>query len=380
MKARLFSSVAQARAAAGPHLAGATAVDLFQTWNWFENLERFGLPAEMQPRAVLVEDGGTLGGLCLPLAVCQQNAVALYGPAVVSLSTYYTSLYGPVGAQEAFTVQACREAVRCVRAVGSAADIIDLRPLDLESPFADVICRALRAEGYVVDRYFCFGNWHLPCSDETFAQYQATLPSRVRNTVQRHRKKLEKNGPWSIEVHQDPGPALEEAIAQFNHVYSRSWKVPEPFPEFVTGLCRTAAREGWLRLGVLKIGDVAAASQLWLVHERKALIYKLAYDDALSQFSPGSVLSAEMFQLALDVDRVTDVDYLTGDDGYKRDWMRQRRERFGFVAFRRTSLRAQASLIRHRLGRSLRYWRASREATQEGGWARREQHPPPDLR
>jgi len=38
-------------------------------------------------------------------------------------------------------------------------------------------------------------------------------------------------------------------------------------------------------------------------------------------------------QHALDIDRVHEVDYLTGDDAYKKDWMSARRERWGMVAF-----------------------------------------------
>ena len=36
---------------------------------------------------------------------------------------------------------------------------------------------------------------------------------------------------------------------------------------------------------------------------------------------------------ALDDAAVTEVDHLTGDDRYKRDWMSHRRERWGIVAF-----------------------------------------------
>jgi CelD/BcsL family acetyltransferase involved in cellulose biosynthesis len=63
------------------------------------------------------------------------------------------------------------------------------------------------------------------------------------------------------------------------------------------------------------------------------------------------VLSAALFRHALDVDRVSDIDYLTGDDDYKRDWMTHRRERVGLVAFRKASIAGRLSWVRHRLGR-----------------------------
>jgi hypothetical protein len=41
------------------------------------------------------------------------------------------------------------------------------------------------------------------------------------------------------------------------------------------------------------------------------------------------------------------VDYLSGDDAYKADWMAARRERVGLVAFDRLSLRGVAAAARH---------------------------------
>lgn len=352
LQARIFHTLADARHAAAA-VADDASPDLYQTWAWFANLDQHGRPADMLPAYVVVEDTGGSAHFCLPLATRKDSRAPVFGPTVGALSNYYSSLFGPVGAADLCTVEACRAALCAARGLGWAADVLDLQPVDQDGAFHRAMMDALRAEGYIVDTYFCFGNWHLPCAGLDFAQYFASLPSRVRNTVQRHRKKLDKNGPWSIEIHTEPGPALEHAIEQFIHVYSRSWKVPEPYPVFVPGLCRTAAREGWLRLAVLRVGEVPAAAQLWLVRDGKALIYKLAYDEALSQFSPGSVLSTEMFRRVLDEEHVLDVDYLTGDDGYKRDWMRARRERVGIVAFRRASLRGLASAARHRLGRWL---------------------------
>ena len=368
-RAHVFQGLAAARHASGAAVDDHTSPELFQTWAWFNNLEQFGTPPGFKPACVVVEDDGGRGRWCLPLVVQAQSPAAWFGPAVGALATYYSSLFGPISAAADCSVQGCRAVLKALRGLGWAADVVDLQPLDEEGAFSAAMTEALRAEGYFVDSYFCFGNWHLPCAGLRFEPYYAALPSRVRNTVQRNRKKLDKQGPWSIEVHSEPGPAMEAAIDQFIHVYNRSWKVPEPYPEFVPGLCRTAAREGWLRLGVLLVGEAPAAAQLWLVRDRKALIYKLAYDEAYSQYSPGSVLSCELFRRMLDDEQVVDVDYLTGDDRYKQDWMRERRERHGIVAFRRASVRGLLSAGRHRIGRWLRSMRR----------AHRTPEAPPDI-
>jgi len=351
LQTHLYKTIAEARQCTGPQAQDHASADLHQSWSWFENLERYGLPADVQPACVIVQGADARATVGLPFALQPRSQAALFGPAVSALTTYYSSLFGPVGHEVDCGVDACRAALQALRGLGSAADVVDLQPLDKDSRFFHAMRAALMAEGYVVDSYFAFGNWHLPCEGLGFDTYFAGLPSRVRNTIQRNRKKLDKNGAWSIEVHSQPGPGMDEAISCFVSVYNRSWKVPEPFPDFVPGLCRMASQEGWLRLGVLKIGDVPAAAQLWLVRDRKALIYKLAYDEAFSAFSPGSVLSAELFRAVLDDEQVVDVDYLTGDDKYKQDWMRQRRERHGIVAFRQSSLRGLLSAGKHMLGK-----------------------------
>lgn len=53
---------------------------------------------------------------------------------------------------------------------------------------------------------------------------------------------------------------------------------------------------------------------------KTASIYKLAYQDKFADLSVGSILTARLMQHVIDIDGVTHVDYLTGDDAYKRDW------------------------------------------------------------
>jgi CelD/BcsL family acetyltransferase involved in cellulose biosynthesis len=63
-------------------------------------------------------------------------------------------------------------------------------------------------------------------------------------------------------------------------VYRRSWKEPEPFPDFNAALMRALAPLGMLRLGVLHVGETAAAAQLWVVEKHRATVLKLAHDEA----------------------------------------------------------------------------------------------------
>ena len=104
------------------------------------------------------------------------------------------------------------------------------------------------------------------------------------------------------------------------------------------GLIRLCAAHGWLRLGVAWLGEKPIAAQVWIVANGKADIYKSAYDEAYKAYSPGTLLTAVLMQQALDVDKVTEVDYLIGDDPYKETWVSSRRERWGTVACNSRSL------------------------------------------
>jgi len=104
-------------------------------------------------------------------------------------------------------------------------------------------------------------------------------------------------------------------------IYNNSWKNIEPYPTFIKSFIYSAADNGWLRLGIMYIDDAPAAAQIWFVQNGSAYIYKLAYDDGYAEWSPGTQLSFHMLKYVTSNDCVTTIDYLTGDDTYKSDWM-----------------------------------------------------------
>jgi CelD/BcsL family acetyltransferase involved in cellulose biosynthesis len=96
-------------------------------------------------------------------------------------------------------------------------------------------------------------------------------------------------------------------------------------------------------LGILYVDGAPAASQLWITTAKKALIYKLAYNDSWRDYSVGSILSLEMFRQAIDQDRVEEIDYGVGSEPYKKDWMEDKRRLYGLAAF---NLRTASGLVR----------------------------------
>ena len=147
---------------------------------------------------------------------------------------------------------------------------------------------------------------------------------------------------------------LDAATRDYETIYNSSWRDSEGYPNFIRGLIRTAAEQGWLRMGVFYIDDEPAAAQLWIVHGGFASIYKICYAEKFAKFSVGSILTADMLEHVLDIDRVREVDYLTGDDSYKANWMSHRRERWGIMAFNPKTIRGNLGILRHIGGKSLK--------------------------
>ena len=306
-------------------LASAGRASFFQTLPWYRNFVQTVIAPGERVRIYAVDAAGS------PRAVLLMRS-SRTGGRLSGLSNYYTSLFGPVldpgepdaqGVLEAMASAIARDEIRW--------DTVDLRPLATDAPVFPALVDALRKAGLAVQTYFCFGNWYLKVGARSYAEYFEALPSQLKNTVTRKRKQLDKLKS-RIAVYRDASD-LEEGLRAYEKIYASSWKVPEPYPGFIPGLCRTCAALGWLRLGVVYVDEEPVAAQIWIVAAGIAAIYKLAYDERHAKLSAGSILTAHLMQQAIDLDGVHEVDYLTGDDSYKKDWMSDRRERWGVIAF-----------------------------------------------
>lgn len=322
-------------------------VDLFHTEAWFAHLLAHGFvhPPVHHVLPLPTSLDGASGRLHL-----MQVAP---GAALTSLGNYYTCLYGPGttdGAAHNLVPAQWAAVARALRQLPGSA-VVRLQPLDAFSDWLPSLDAGLRAAGYRTDRYFAFGNWYQPVPEGGFAVYWAERPSALRNSVARGRRRLDKAGSCRIDIVSGQGPALEAALVAYQAVYAQSWKQPEPCPGFIPGLVALAAERGWLRLGVLWLNDEPQAAQLWLTGGGKANIYKLAYVKGAEKLSAGSVLTQALMQHAMDVDRVAEVDYLSGDDAYKADWMALRRERLGLEAFDMRRAAGLLGVARHGLGK-----------------------------
>jgi CelD/BcsL family acetyltransferase involved in cellulose biosynthesis len=106
------------------------------------------------------------------------------------------------------------------------------------------------------------------------------------------------------------------------------------------------------------------AAQIWLLSGKRATIYKLAYDGQYGQLSVGSILTKLMFDHAIDVDHVSEVDFGAGSEAYKLEWMSACRRVAALIAFNVRSplglivaARHFSGRVRRRLPHSIGLWR-----------------------
>jgi CelD/BcsL family acetyltransferase involved in cellulose biosynthesis len=318
-------------------------------FSWYRNLMHTVFPNHLSIRFyVLFSD-------TVALAVFPIRAErVLMGWHIEPLGNYYTTLYEP-----SFSANLKASELKLVLSAiqRSFPRLISIRlsPLDPSSHAYQTILSAFRLQGWFPFEFFSFGNWYLPVKAQ-WTDYLATRSSTMRNTIKRMGKKFLGDGGHLQLV--TGSKSMGEAIAAYERVYGASWKKPEPYPRFSPGLIGMCAERGWLRLGLAWLNGRPIAAQLWIVAGGRAEIYKVAYDEEFKAYSPGTLVTALLMEHAIDVDKVTEIDYLIGDDPYKKTWMSHRRERWGIVAYNTQSLQGVFHLMMELARRTIKPWLA----------------------
>lgn len=201
-----------------------------------------------------------------------------------------------------------------------------LEPVSDHDSKIDGLRRVMESLGYSCERSFRHYNWIYRVQGRSYAEYMAERPARLRNTIERKKRKLEREHGYDIRLF--TGDEVPQVMSDYYAVYSASWKANEQYTGFVDDMVTGLSKAGWSRLAVLYVKERPAAAQLWFVYHGKASIFRLSYDETWRHYSPGSILTSFLMQYVIDVDKVEEIDFLTGNDAYKQDWMSDRRERF----------------------------------------------------
>ncbi len=187
------------------------------------------------------------------------------------------------------------------------------------------MANAFRNAGWIVLRSPCDTNHILHVQGRTYAEYLADRPGRVRTTLKRKAKKVE----VSLAALFSP-----EDWAAYENVYADSWKPEEGDPAMLRRFAEAESAAGRYRFAIARHEGEPVAAQFWTVDGGTAYIHKLAHRENAKALSPGTTVTAALFAQVIDTDGVTMVDFGTGDDPYKRDWMEATRTRWRLSCLR----------------------------------------------
>ncbi|MFM6852623.1 MAG: GNAT family N-acetyltransferase [Sphingopyxis sp.] len=284
--------------------AGGGQHHLFDRLDWFESLHAACL-ANTEPMIAHASDGHA--HLWLPMARTAPRRLS-------AISHWYSFAWRPIwsGRPDAPTKAVlARRLARCLR---TQSAIITLSPLPEADGSAALMAQALTDAGWQVSMEATSHNHWLDTDGRSFADWWAARPGALRSTVARKSKK----GLVQLEIRNS---FCDAAWDEFEAVYRQSWKPAEGYPDFLREWARGEGAAGTLRLGIARIDGVAVAAQFWSTDDGVAYIHKLSHVAGHDALSPGTLLTHALFAQAFDEDKVHRIDFGTGDDGYKRDWM-----------------------------------------------------------
>ena len=217
---------------------------------------------------------------------------------------------------------------------------VSLSPMPDEQGETKRLQAAFRAAGWVTFRSQSDVNHVLPVAGRSYAEFLAGRPGQVRTTLKRKANKV----AVTIETKFN-----SSSWAAYEAIYGESWKPGEGSPPFLRAFAEAEGAVGRLRLGLAHADGVPVAAQFWTVENGVAYIHKLAHTEASKPLSPGTTLSAALFEHVIDRDRVELVDFGTGNDGYKRDWMELVRPRYRLDCYRPGNPQNWPAIVRQRL-------------------------------
>ena len=292
----------------------------FDRAHWYELLVETGL----SPLIAIARERSEIAAL----ALTQQDGV------ITPLRNWYSFTWRQLATDG---MRSERLLVKIAQNLRQRVARVTLEPLPDEDGSATRLAESFRNAGWRVEVTQCDTNHILRLSGESFAQYWASRPGPLRTTLKRKAKKV----TTQIITHFDP--ILWD---HYEGIYASSWKPKEDHPAMLRAFAKSEGEAGRLRFGIAWHDGNPVAAQCWTVEAGTAYIHKLAYLESAKHLSAGTTLSAALFEHVIDNDRVRLIDFGTGDQSYKADWMNDVRPRYRIDCIDLSQLRGWLHLVR----------------------------------
>jgi CelD/BcsL family acetyltransferase involved in cellulose biosynthesis len=291
---------------------GKRALDAVSVEDWMALLQSsleanafldpaFALPANRHARGtrasdiLQAHDHGRVIGL-LPVTTAWQ-AYRLPIPALVGAQPY-TVLGTPLllAEQAELAAEGLLDA-----AAEQGAHLLDLHMIDLDGPAMAALSAAAMRRKLQVTIHREHERAVLAVPDDAEAYLRGGMGAKKLKELRRQRHRLNEEGAIAFRLYQtvdDVMPALERFLA----LEARGWKGArgtglaqhEGDRRFITEAARSLAEREALRIFEMTLDGSAIATGLVLCQCDTALFFKVAYDEALSRFSPGVQLTVEL--------------------------------------------------------------------------------------
>jgi len=247
---------------------------------------------------------------------------------LAGLTNWYSFAIRPIFAGGSDRGAALLELFRNLRAKAARLSLYPIR----DEEQRDIVA-ALRDAGWWVKASPAGDRHWLDLGEMGHDAWWTSRPGALRSTVQRKAKK----GIVDIQLLTDFDAG---SWAAYEQIYAASWKPEEGHPALLRAFAEAESAGGRLRMGIARIDGIPVAAQYWTVDDGTAFIHKLAHVEDSLKASPGTLLSAALFRHVIEVDGVKRVDFGTGNDGYKRDWMNRHDPLWRIEAFNPSRLAA----------------------------------------
>jgi len=183
-------------------------------------------------------------------------------------------------------------------------------------------------------------------TDGSWDSYEQGLRRKFRSEIRRRRRRLEEEGPLTLEV-SDGTERLDELLEEGFRVEGSGWKETygtsirssSATRRFYTEVAQWAAERGWLRLAFLRLSGRTLAFDYCLEYNRIHYLLKTGYDPAYGKFAPGMLIRHMMLARAFSGE-IDTYDFLgVGFDfAWKREWSSTEQQRLFLHMFAPTAL------------------------------------------
>jgi hypothetical protein len=304
VKGELLDDLGGAIEGSKPLLNRKNQPGLFDRITWFRRVWKHTPPGQ-SPLIARGLSEGTHSWLFLALTG---------GGKAVALANWYSLAVRPVFHGDGDDVHKAKLLTAMARRLRAGLSHISLAPVPTADGTSDMIVHAFRKAGWAVFPKNTSTRWSISAQGQSFDDYWAARPGQLRSTYSRKCAKA----PIEVSVYDRFD---KDVWAEYQAVYDDSWKPEEGSPEFLREMAEAEGKAGCLRLAIGRMGGEAVAAQLWTVENSTAIIHKLAHREVAAEHSPGTLLTHDLFRHVIDTDKVDLVDFGTGNDAYKADWM-----------------------------------------------------------